>query len=1130
MKFIAKYLVAAIGAATMFVDAKEAVPAPSVEAGTMPPSRYVTDYYAPTTDWLPKREIKDYTVQTRVPDLFWLKYDGANTLALRMKPITKEMLARQMKAELIFNKNATNFTAKLENDEANRTIGVFDINVPADDFIEFSFKAKNTALENAGGNLWVYSDGLFKKTKIADCVDKETACKDGFTAYKIKISPKSGAKLKNIAFILDKATADGYKQEWIVMDLLFRRSAPKARFTDVPQRQWILKADFDKDPAAITTANGIKDAYTFINSNPEGLETIPLSLDWDKAYDPKDKGSCDNPATYKPTPVTETINGKTYKGIRFTLQMGMACYVRFPMNFNAEKYNTLSFLTKIDLPADLKFRNTQNNYVVEEGARAGKALLGDDYQRCFGSDNTKMNLHFDSFGFGYGSKKMDIEEWCKYGHAQGSVAQSWQRGAAAPEGWKAVVFDAVNDVFIGNKNSWLKETSYWAFYYDTKKIAPGQTVTVTILDPKATSGLMYAGGNLVKHAAFLKWRESYKPGSTNYKEGKKYLGAPEKGRLKKKIEIVDNHKPKAEFIVTYGTPEPRYRTIVERAIDRLNSLFVEKYQMTTNFPVLTAPSKADNTKIYIGGDAYAKVNKNEYDADMKRLKGTDGFAVRADGDEAIYIYAAPFNFAGDSRGLANGIYTWIMNNTDIICTGAKEAEFVFDIEKSGDMDAVWGDDIQISPLAVRGPGIVEGSYTCNDFNRCTRTGVWCDAAIGGHRPRSTCHWWGYGTRLNMDGSRPEKGALSDTCGLDENGKRMPPGCYTGHPCLVSVLDNAKNEYVDWSFSPVNGCGTIFGYVNPPKSWSETPMKNGYGWNRYDIYGLWVEDSQTLCQCEKCFTPIRLPNGELLKRPRSCQSMKEGEFLSTQFYANGSAMINQVNVYANRKMKVESIAYFWMQEPPAINISRNYYVRFCPYIRKDYMEPIFSPANDIWYRNLYRWGQLDCGLSTYEYTLLYQVAHPVADVFQRELQAEVEECGLEEMFFEPGPAILPDNIERWTILQLMWDPYQDVEELRRTFIRRAFREAAPEMEKFFTTINYANYQAGPNNRIEFEMEAVSAIILNSMPARDGKGGTLLDECTRYLEAAMKNVKNEKARLHVEKWYKGWPKFVKCGKRQ
>ena len=43
------------------------------------------------------------------------------------------------------------------------------------------------------------------------------------------------------------------------------------------------------------------------------------------------------------------------------------------------------------------------------------------------------------------------------------------------------------------------------------------------------------------------------------------------------------------------------------------------------------------------------------------------------------------------------------------------------------------------------------------------------------------------------------------------------------------------------------------------------------------------------------------------------------------------------------------------------------------------------------------------------------------------------------------------IEFWTMSRLYWDPQQDVERLRKYFIRRAFREAAPEIERIYGTI-------------------------------------------------------------------------------
>ena len=1105
------------GTTLLAADAPKAnAPASPEKPDTLPPAKYVVDWYAPPTDWFPAKEIKDYTLNTRVPDLFWLKYDGAYTLALRIRPIQKTMLERQGAAKLVNTDGtgALEYRLDREKDAANRTIGVYKLDVPADDFIEVSFKAKNTALRNAGGTLALNVDGLATLLTSKD-VDKSTRCADGFTAYKVAITPKAGARLRSVAFTVDSATAPDFQQEWVIFDFLLRRAAPKPRFTDIPRRRWIRTADFTNNPAALTASNGIEDVYTYIESAPADVKSIPLPLEW--ANRAPQATHFEAPEKYKPVRVKETINGKTYEGFRVTLTMGDGCYLDFPFKFDATVYNTISFLAKIDLPKDLKqVRNMDSGLKLHP---AGLALLGDDYPRHYGTDRGKMNMHFDNFSFGLRSEKRDCDEWTRYGVCQGAVAQHWQRGsAAAPDGWKAVVFDALNDTCIGNKATYYADVSHWCFYYDTKKIPEGQTVTVTLLAPQASSGLMLAGGDMPGYKAFLDARDAWKP---DYSDSRALLDPPAEGRMEKALPIVKNHVPVSEIVVAYGTPVKRHQRVVDRSFERLNHLFTQKYGMTTNIPVLAGPSAANNTKIFVGGDRYAKVNQKQYAEDMARLNGTDGYAVRTDGRN-IYIYAAPFNFVADGRGLANGVYAWIMNNTDIVSVNidVAEGQFIFDPAPDGNLSAVWGDAIKISPLVYR----CGGGYHITDFMGCTRNSVWADPTLGGTRPRSTNHWWGYGTEKNMDGSKAGKDG-ADTWGIDFDGNRIRPGCYTGHPCLVNVLENAKSSYIDSAFSMTSGES---GYGVGDTKWRQIPQANDCSFRMFDVFGLWVEDCQTHCQCEKCHTPIRLPNGDLIKRPASIHSMKEGDFLSTQFYANGCAMINQVNVYCRRDLRVESIAYMWMAEPPQFNISRNYNVRLCPYIRKDYMEPIFAPANDVWIRNINRWGQLDIHLAMYEYTLLFINSHPVADVLKLDLQAEIEHGRLEEMFFEGGSNFLPDCLERWVSIQLMWDPTQDVMKLRKQFIRGAFREAAPDMEKFFFKTFEACYRAGISNKIEFEMEGQVGRILKMLPATDGKGGTLLDECTRHLDNALRNVRNPGSKAILEKYRAGWTKYLAANK--
>lgn len=339
----------------------------------------------------------------------------------------------------------------------------------------------------------------------------------------------------------------------------------------------------------------------------------------------------------------------------------------------------------------------------------------------------------------------------------------------------------------------------------------------------------------------------------------------------------------------------------------------------------------------IGGAAFRGVDRPRYDADMQALRGTSGCAIRSDGTN-VYLYAAPFNYAGPARGLANGIYTFLENNTDVIFAfpgknNTEGSDAVFDLAPDGDFDIVWGRDyLNVPPLKLWGASGVPRWH--NDRNRAARTLVWGNWGYAGFRGRSCNHWWGDGT-----GSDGLRGEPNETWGIGEDGKPMLPGCYTGHPCLIRVFEKAKEEYVAKSgFSPVKGQ-------------FQFPEGEGFAWNSYDVHGLWVEDTLKVCQCDACAMPIRLPDGSLVKR-------EEHEFLSTQFYANGCAMINAVNVYVRRDAKVESIAYFWMVPIPRIPVSRNYQVRICPYVRKNYFEPIYAPINDTWWREMVRWSQMD----------------------------------------------------------------------------------------------------------------------------------------------------------------------------
>jgi hypothetical protein len=1069
------HLVSLLGCGSAVIAAS--LPPPDAERGTLPPDVYIEDYYAPPPDCVPRREIRDYALNTRVPDYFWLRYDGAYALALRIRPIAKAKIEQAITAKLIDpvkNTGALAFSSEAEKDEAVRSIVIHKLNAPADDLIELSFKMKATA-RNAGAHLKIVADGvgalLTEKHE-----DPATKCLDGFKAYKIAFPARKGSVLREIQIVADPAAGADFEQEYVIFDLMFRRSAPKARFTDLPRRQWIRKQAFAEERPLIVS-DGIADIRAFVDANPQDFPSVALPM---AGHELRPQAEKDTDGGFKVEQVKVSLDGQDVDALRITLTRGPRCYLKFPFAFDATDYNTMTFFAKIQVPTGVG------------------PLLGDRKPMLWGTDAAELNRPLDTFGIGLYSATHDFEDWGRWGVMQAMLTQNLEAGAQAPAGWRLFGYDIVNSAPSGNKSAFHPKLTHWTFYYNNAKIPEGKEVVVTIAAPKVTRGLMLAGGDIPAYKKFMSERGQWP--LVNTSGGQAALDAPATNRLERPVRFIADHVPRGAVYVDFEGILPQYHIVVRRAVEQMVDLLGRKYVASVPIPVIEKrPPKDVANALVIGGGAYREIDRERYDADMKALAGTPGCAIRSDGVN-VYIYAAPFNFAGPARGLANGIYTFLENNTDVIFANAEKddaegAGAVFDGSPSGNFDIVWGRDYRnVPPLKVWGVSGVPRWH--NDRNRAARTSVWGNWEYAGYRGRSCNHWWGYGT-----GSNGLKGEPNETWGIGEDGKPMLPGCYTGHPCLIRVLEKAKEDYVSKSgFSPATGDYS-----------GQFPAGEGFAWNSYDVHGLWVEDTRKVCQCSECATPIRLPDGSLVQRT-------EQEFLSTQFYANGCAMINAVNVYANRNARIESIAYFWMTPIPRINISRNYNIRFCPYIRKDYFQPITAPINDTWWREMVRWSQMDVSTGLYEY-FLFVPARPWADVFKYDLAIEAQH-GMSEAILEGDSSPLC-MMERWVVTRLMWEPGHEVADLREYFLRRTFREAAPEMERFFATLYglvYRDY--APFKPMEFEdLNDFGRLALRT-PSGGNARRTVADDLADNLDAAAKLVKNpESARLLArfrEKW--------------
>lgn len=1064
---------------------------PSDEFGTMPDKAYVTDYYAPPVDAVPQEEIGRYTLNTRVPEYHWLKYDGAYALALRLKPIDCAKIEKVIAVGLVntnINKAALTFNLAAEKQAASRTVVIDRLDLDACAFTGMVYKVKAKA-RNAGDRLSVTVRG--KEFSALTSAEGKPA-KEGFVEYAVSFKAKPGARIDRIAFELPAATATDFEQEFDIIDLRLLRPAPKARFTDLPARRWTRKENvFDTDEPLVK-AKCIDDVFAYVR-NEGAADSRPAMPKG--GYELRPQLEKEKDGGFEVECVTAKVLGKDAPALRITLRHGPRCLLRFPLAFDGLDYNTFTFLAKVETFA------------------GAKPCLGDVKPMLWGANQTELNRPFDTFQISFFSKTDDFCDWTRWGLAQAEYCQNKDMSSAASknaDGWRAFAYDIAHSDPSNNKSSFYTKLTHWCFYYDNRKIPTNgnEKVVITIADPRITRGLMLAGGDLKRYKAFLKTHDAKR--IVDFKAMDAALEPPKTGRLEKPIRFIERRVAKGAVyllppVFPRGTSREAaaaYTRIVEDASKEFCDTLQRKYAMAGSVPIRRklpgAKEPQPVNSIIVGGNAYAKIDKATYDADMKSLAGKPGCAIRSDGTN-IYIYAsADYNYSGDVRGLAFGLYELLENNTDLIYShraqdgrrGPSWPNRVFEPDATGDLDLVWGNGFVHAPrtpeynmFGVNGPNRVPGYNWQGDWEN------------GRHRTRSVNHWWGYGTEPQGKEKRNEP---NDTWGRRADGTFMKPGCYTGHPCLIRVLDRARDSYLQSSaFNRLD---------RGPFAETQAPGK-AFAWNSYDVHGLWVEDSISMCQCAECLTPIRLADG-------STVGPESPYFRSTQFYSNGSAMINAVNVYGNRAARIESIGYFWMAPVPLITVSRSYDIRFCPYIRKNYFVPIYAPMNDMHWRAMIAWSQQDVRLALYEY-FLSMGPRPWADVVAYDYEAEVG-LGFYDWMAEATSEILA-RMEKWVMERLLWGASGvDVPALRAYYLKRTYREAAESIGRFYELIMGAAEQrmsfASP---VEFEDDQV--VLRNAM--RMGLADAL-EKCVTEAEMV---VKNPFAAEEVRTFRKAWDKY-------
>ena len=570
--------------------------------------------------------------------------------------------------------------------------------------------------------------------------------------------------------------------------------------------------------------------------------------------------------------------------------------------------------------------------------------------------------------------------------------------------------------------------------------------------------------------AWQKFAASYEP---DLSDSSKYLAPPETGRLAKPVRIAEAGKPLAEIVVDLTDAilidnfftdkskwnlELRYARGHEFEAARTAALDLQsglRLLTGAEFPVLTAPSAEKNVKIFLGA-GYAK---DLFPGDIAALTATrafDGFAVREKGGNLYIFGAAP-------AGTLYGVQAFLENNSDLIWAYPDPTGTIY--TKTPDLDIVWADAREVPVFVVRGWQGGEKTWQMhnrsNYFAHDPAHGFF--AIHGGHflcpQYYDTC------VGLRKFNSMDSKGHRSQT--WDE---ARHHACLSDPEFLKHVVETVPNvEELDY---------------NAPY---------------HEVIGM--DDNAAVCHCPLCKTPIQAEDGTMLTPE------KDGELFWSAWFYTYLNKLDDVIQKTHPGYMTSTFAYFFAKQKPPIKVNPTIVPMICNYPRNILTEPVYSPRNGIWQKVYEGWAAHSQEILLYDYYGFLE-GQPYAEIYKEEL-AYQRSLGFlatsTEGFMRNDPLGAAD--ERWCMTRLAWNPDLSAEELHRYFNRRAYREAAPAMDKLRGAVRKAYYAANQK-----DLRKVIA------------AAKLEDELIGYVDEAVAAVRHPGAKRLVDRAANAWYAFL------
>ncbi len=488
------------------------------------------------------------------------------------------------------------------------------------------------------------------------------------------------------------------------------------------------------------------------------------------------------------------------------------------------------------------------------------------------------------------------------------------------------------------------------------------------------------------------------------------------------LRLAQGGKPVAEIVVDADA-----HPAVAFAAEELH-LWVKEISGAT-LPILHASGAAEHRIVLgvVGRSAALGAVPDRFPDDVAKLQENDGYAVRTvDGDAYL--------FASIPKGVLNGVYRLLFKNTDLIWA-RPNPDFGTIYSQDPDLSFAQTDCLDVPVYVLR------GWQTRGEASELwqVRNGTNWTARMQGN-PNYLKHGiiMEYGGGHNLTGLY-----ITEKKYFDEHpdffpmkgGERVRPStrkyrtqlCFT-NPAMTDAFIAELDQRI-----------------------RENPQ--------FTTYRVMIEDTWELCDCPECTKPIRLPDGTTLDDSEG----RGGPFRSTQFFLWLNKLAEHLLEHHPGK-RILTFGYFFTAAPPKVEIAPNISISFCP-ITKNSKEPLTGPSNKVWHQRFLDWMQITDQLTWREYFGLVGAFPRPTDVIALSDLALVNEHGINRTYSElygdtPGRRVDGskswdvNSMYSWVMTQGLWDPHQDVYELRNEFLRRVYGEGADDVREFYALIEDA----------------------------------------------------------------------------